>query len=102
MASNVSSPGVIGAASVEAESEAFDALGPMLRTVLRDAPVKVLAAPIMREVQAMRIDPRDPAVDATLACNLAHNIEMLLRVDRSAQDAAAAMHPLQAKRGRRR
>jgi hypothetical protein len=98
------------------EFDAFDQLGPMLRTALCDSPIKSSSVAIVQQIQekneqiriendrrrvygmppARLLDPKDPQLDAYLArAFLAMNAQNLMK-DRSEEDAMLGIKPIRA------
>jgi hypothetical protein len=63
------------AASPVDEDAAFDLLGPALRCVLREEPIRATA--ILRECRANALDPGDAKIDAMLAQCLRERIKAI-------------------------
>lgn len=93
--------GVIGIVSFADEGNAFDSFGPEVRRALQEAPIKVLAAAILKECQQANIDPTNPFVDHHIAGNILRGTLRVLLVDRSEEDAKLGMRPMVARRTRR-
>lgn len=98
---NATDTGPLAIVATAEETAAFDALGPLTRDTLRNAPFKVLAAPILKEARQHGLDPCDPGIDAQFAANLKGGMYNALLEDREPADAALGVRPLQARRLRR-
>ena len=97
----------------EDEMVALDALGPLTRRALCDAPVRYSAVPILLQIREFeegqrarfpehvrdrfRIDPAEPIFDQMVADGLREDARQLLLRDRSEYDAQLGLKPLRAK-----
>ena len=89
--------GAVVVVPYDLEAEAFDALGPQVRAVLNDSPIKILAYPIFQECKAAGLDPLDPKLDAMAAANIRAGACGVVLRDRSPEDARLGMRPLRAR-----
>jgi hypothetical protein len=120
-------PGNHAAIPVELEFAAMEDLGPLTRRAICDAPLGMLAVPIVDQIIARNdqieeenrkratqgapqipyLDPKEPRLDAFMAQHVTkHNYELLLK-ERAPIDALAGVQPLRRvsalqRRGRRR
>lgn len=94
--------GAIGLVAYDAESKAFDALGPQMRQALNDAPIKVLAYPLLQECLAHGLDPCEPRIDAMAAANIRLGVRNVLLKDRTQHDAELGMRPMRPRKNARR
>lgn len=90
------------------EMMAFEQLGPRARRALDEAPIKILAAPVVAQVRALEaakgqaFDMQDPELDRLLARGIAENALRFIAVDRGPDDVALGMTPMRPRRTLRR
>lgn len=112
MAGRQSNAGTIQApqalAEIGAEMAALDALGPLTRRAITEAPIAVLAAPILAQIQThnakggRQVDVREAEVDRHLALAVGRLCYSIIAKDRDEHDAVLGLRPLRARRVRRR
>lgn len=92
------------------EMDALDQLGPMARQVIYDAPIRYSAGAVLKQLRdyeeserqkmppeirhLVRLDPRDPRIDAAIAKGLVEDSIKTILKDRSEQDAKSGVMPL--------
>lgn len=90
---SIGQSGPVGVAPAWLEMQAVDALGPLTREALQEAPFSILALPIVQACEG-RFDPRDPRVDRVLANNVKTMCRDVLLLDCSEQDADLGLKPI--------
>ena len=95
------------------EMAALDQLGPLTRQAIYNSPIRYAATPVLQQVRdyekelqakappnfVVRLDPKDPRLDAALAKGLIQRSIEIVMKDRSEQDAKAGVVPLVPKIG---
>lgn len=100
--------GVQGIVNSVLEMECFEKLGPRSRAVISTAPIKILAAPVVFDIEKaakeknMPVDFRDPRIDASIAAGLRQKTFELLKEARGEQDALLGITELRPNPGARR
>lgn len=103
---SIHQPGLHGAVPRDEEMAARDALGPRTRRALDDAPLLVLAKPVLDQVLAFNeknaglrepLDPQSPGVDEALAKGIRAKCLELVASDVGLERARQGMIPLRAK-----
>lgn len=112
MSNAINQPGQQAVVSATEEMAALDSLGPILRKVITNAPLQVLAFPIRQQIAEhnakegnIKMDPLNPEIDAALARGLIAENFKLLRDDcflnnRPIEDAKAGVNPLRRLKGK--
>jgi hypothetical protein len=103
--------GMIATVHIRVELDAMEQLGPLTRAAIADAPFNVLAKPILDQILAIRpvpgrddirLDPKDPRLDACMADGVHKEAFKRLLVDRSEVDARSGVIPLRPRQNARR
>lgn len=81
------------------EVAAFDRFGPLAQAMFREAPIKILCAPVLYQLELAGLDPLK--IDGHIAAVLRSELSIMMRGDRSAHDVALGFRPLVARRKRR-
>jgi len=89
----------------------MERLGPLTRQALAEAPIQILAYPILSQILAIRpvpgndeirLDPQDPRLDACLAEGVRKEALKNLLIDRDPIDAHSGIIPLRPRPNARR
>jgi hypothetical protein len=97
--------GVVAAVNSAFEMECFEKLGPRTRAAISTAPIKILAAPIVRDIEKageernVVYDFTNPRLDASIADGVRRKTYELLSLERSEEEALAGMSPLRPRAG---
>lgn len=78
------------------EMDALEALGRNSRHALYDAPMKISALSILRDITAAGYDPKDPDIDRFVSRGIVLESMKVLMRDRPLQDAELGVRPIRA------
>jgi hypothetical protein len=107
-----SSAAIIGRVDSRFEMECYEQLGPLSRQAINEAPLKILAAPIVIDIKKffeekkIDFDLHAQKLDASIAKGIRGDTLRTILKDRTEQDALLGMKPLRgapgaARKGRR-